>query len=176
MAWSGRPAAPAGGRVLAESDDAILDRIELLSNMPTAHLRQTSAQTLTTGVTTAILFGVEDIDTHGGHSTVSNTSRYTCQVAGTYQLSGYISWASSIAGARKAWWRRNGSDINGSESVADSDITGVIGTVARTILVDLSVGDYVELVGTQESGGNLATSVTATQQPTMSVRMTTPAA
>ena len=176
MAWNDRPAMAAGGRILAEDLDAVLDRIELLSSMPTAHLRQTVAQTLTTGVTTAITFTTEDIDTHNGHSTSSNTSRYTCQLAGTYQLSGGIGWASSTAGARKAWWRKNGTDINGSESVADSDISGVISTIARTILVDLAVNDYVELVGTQESGGNLNTAVTATQQPSMSVRMVTPAA
>jgi hypothetical protein len=176
MAWSTRPAAPAGGRILAESDGATLDRIELLSTPPAVHLRQTSAQTLTTGTGTAILFDTEDLDNYSGHSTSSNTSRYTCQLAGWYKFSGGIGWASNGTGRRGTWWRKNGTDVNGSEVNHHAGGTGILGTPARTIFISLAVNDYVELMGIQESGGNLNTGVTATQQPTMSAILIIPAA
>lgn len=175
MGWTARPSMLAGDVVRQEDLDALLDRIELLSSMPTAHMRQIVAQSIPNGTTTPITFTAHDIDSHGGHSTTTNTSRYTCQVAGTYQLAGGIGWSSSTAGRRNAWWRKNGSDVVGTESGADSDVTGIIATIARTILIDLDVGDYVELTGTQESGGSLNTAVVATQQSSMSVRLVTPA-
>jgi len=42
---------------------------------------------------------------------------------------------------------------------------------ARSKIVELDVGDYVEMIAFQDSGSTLATAVTATQQPTMSVRL-----
>lgn len=40
--------------------------------------KNTTALTVNTGFTPVTL-GSEDFDSHGGHSTVSNTSRYTCE-------------------------------------------------------------------------------------------------
>lgn len=172
--WAARPATwdRPGQKKLSLDDEAILDQIVFLSQPPIAVLRQTGAQSLSTGAGTAITFDAEDIDTHGGHSTVTNTSRYTAQIAGWYQLSGGVSITGSATNRRACWWTKNGSDIAGSEAtVSAGDDTGTLTVPARTILVLLAVADYVELKGFQDSGGSLNTVVTSAAQPSMHVRL-----
>lgn len=136
--------------------------VAALAAPPIAVLRQTVAQTLTNGTFTALTFTTEDIDTANGHSTSTNTSRYTCQVAGKYMLTGGVTFASNGTGARYARWRVNGADVSGG----GTSMPGISGDQAllpaRTVIVALNVGDYVELWAYQGSGGNLDTYVGVT--------------
>lgn len=170
MAWSARPTLEAGGYPRADELEAMLDRIEFLSDPPRAQLRQTSAQTFGTGAFVALTFDAEDWDNYGGHSTATNTSRYTCQVAGIYVFSGKISFAANTTGRRATRWSKNGSDVTGGQTAIIATSTSDIEHPATTIQISLAVGDYVELLGYQESGGNLATVVSGGQQPLMTVR------
>lgn len=141
---------------------------------PVAELRQTIAQSLTTGSGIAILFDTEDIDTDNGHSTVTNTSRYTPQTQGRLQYSGGIGYATNATGSRFAFWTINGAAINGGMAV-----TGSVGGVYRILAPTASsffngTTDFLELFGLQSSGGALSTDVTAGSlggQSRMSVRM-----
>ncbi len=179
MAWATRPVAPSGGRLLAEADKAILDRVEFLSTIPAFHLRQTSVQSLGNGSGTTINMDTEDLDNYSGHSTSSNTSRYTVPsgCGGWWWLSGGCAFAGSATGRRGVWYRKNGSDVNGTEATMSAgDDTGVLATPARNVLMSLVTGDYVELTALQDSGGSLNTGITATQQPTFSGYLLIPAA
>ncbi len=148
---------------LAEWEDAIDDletEADLLGDPPGGQFRQSVAQTLTSGSFTAITFTQEDYDNRGGHSTSSNTSRYTAQVAGRYQVSGAVAFVASATGRRGTQWRINGSVVNGSQLLLSSgDDADETQYPARTMTVFLSVGQYVELYAIQQSGGNLNTSV-----------------
>jgi hypothetical protein len=151
---------------------ALIDANDLVNAVlpPLAMLRQTAAQTLTTGTYTAVLFDTEDFDSHNGHSTVSNTSRYTAVTAGVYEVSGGCAFAANATGRRLARVAANGTVIGGSLSGIPANAS-VVGYPVRTTLVRLAVGDYVELQALQESGGNLATFITNSEfQPTMVVR------
>lgn len=123
--------------------------------------RQTSAQTVSNNTWTVITLDVEDIDTNGAHSTVSNTSRFTCPTGydGYYEVSGGVSWASNSTGQRWSRLLKNGTEIDGSGNNIDGNSSNQTLTDARTVIVSLAAGDYVELAGFQSSGGNLATYV-----------------
>lgn len=144
------------------------DPIQFLMNKPAARLRQTSGQTPADNTWTAITFEVEDWDTDpdgiGGHSTVTNTSRYTARYPGLYRLAGATVWTSNSTGSRGARWAVNGSTLNGSEISIPTVSGGVAAVPARSMLVTLAEGDYVELEGRQTSGGSLATYVGALAQ------------
>ncbi len=151
----------AGTRALAEDFVATLAR---LMDPPGAQLRQTVAQSCTNNSFTAITFTTEDYDNQNGHSTSSNTSRYVCQVAGRYQLSGKVAFVASNTGRRGTQWRVNGSVVPGSQVLISSgDDADETQYQAMTMTVLLAVNDYVELFGFQHSGGSLNTSVGDTQ-------------
>jgi hypothetical protein len=130
--------------------------------------RQTAAQSLTTGVYTAIGFDAEDIDSAGGHSTSSNTSRYVAQYAGWAEVVGSTGFASNATGRRLNKLRVNGTtDINGSDFSVGSGVTGVLKVTTPPMKIFFNVTDYVESLGAQESGGSLNTAATTVDQSMM---------
>lgn len=130
-------------------------------NPALADLRQTVAQTLANNVWTAVTFGAEDIDTNGGHSTSSNTSRFTCTLAGTYLFVGGVSFATNATGQRYCRWHVNGSEVFGVGANTDPVAAAPTMLAARPMLTTLAVGDYVELAAFQSSGANLDTYISA---------------
>lgn len=132
--------------------------------------RQTVAQTLTTAVFAAVTLDAEDVDSAGGHSTVTNTSRYVAQYAGWYDVAGGIGYASNATSYRAGDLRTNGTALNGTQSNIVALTSSVSNVGLPTTLVFLNVSDYVEMFALQNSGGNLNTSVTTTTQSRMSAR------
>ncbi|MCX5239840.1 hypothetical protein OG824_32025 [Streptomyces prunicolor] len=126
-----------------------------------------SAQSLATGTADIPLtLDTEDYDSDNGHSTSTNTSRYTIQVAGTYLLLGTAAIATSATGNRKLGINVNGANARGgvvqAPGFASNSWCGGVSTSQA-----LSVGDYVELVAWQNSGGALNTSATTGFGPTL---------
>ncbi len=153
----------------SDLNNQVVDPLLFLFGKPIAVLRQTVAQSIPNGAATAITMDVEDVDSANGHDTSSNTSRYTAVYPGWYRLSGGASFAVNATGVRAAYWYKNGSVINGSEAIGPAATAVFHATSARSILVYLSVGDYVELYGYQTSGAGLNTAVSAEHQSTMIV-------
>jgi hypothetical protein len=118
-------------------------------------LTKSANQTISTATTTAITFDTELFDTDGFHSTATNTSRITIPTgkAGKYLLTGTVNHFSNGTGFRQGGFRKNGSaeafyNINANTGDSTS------GSISE--ILDLAVADYVEMVGYQNSGGNLA--------------------
>jgi hypothetical protein len=157
------------GHVNRDSEwEALLDYV---GGAPFAMMRQTSAQSLTNGAGTNITFDTADFDNYDGHSTSLNTSRYTAQVAGIYQLGGGVCFAANTAGRRGGWFLKNGSIIAGSEAITTTTASATCDVPMRVTFVSLAVTDFVELAAFQDSGGALNTSVASAQQhPTMTIR------
>lgn len=133
-------------------------------------VRQTAAQTLTTGVAAAIVMDAEDVDSTGMHSTVTNPSRLTAVYPGQYMHGGGISYAINATGVRTTGWRVNGVAVADGATLRPAFASFSAQMPARTIMSYLNVGDYVELWGTQTSGGNLNTAVANSgEQPGASV-------
>jgi hypothetical protein len=151
----------------------LVNPINFLLNKPAAELRQTVAQTITTSTYTSLTFGTEDLDDDpagtGGHSTSSNTSRFTAVYAGWYVLSGGCGFAASSTGLRGLRWAVNGSAVSGGEVFLPPTASSTPVIAPRGKRVFLNVGDYVELQAFHSHGSNLNTSVSGSEQPTMTL-------
>src|SRR5687768_6467817 len=131
-------------------------------------LRQTVSQNLTSGTAAALTFTTEDVDSTGMHSTVSNTSRATAVYPGWYWTGGGACVAANATNARATQWAVNGTNLDGSDAQIQASASGVTCVPARSILVYLNVGDYLELKAFQNSGTSpLATGVTGSNQSSM---------
>jgi len=158
----------------SEANSFIRDPITFALNPPRAELRQIVAQTVTSSAATPVTFTAEDIDADvdgvGGHDNVTNPSRYTARYAGWYQVSGAIGYAANATGRRLTWWAVNGTAVNSSQTAGPATASLDCQVTARTKQIFLNVGDYVELVAWQESGGPLATLAGGSTGCGMSIR------
>jgi hypothetical protein len=104
---------------------------------------------------TALTFDSERYDTDSIHSTVSNTSRLTCQTDGKYLISANIHFASSAAGTSRAIII----ELNGSGTYIAFDsrrpVSGDATRLSISTIYDLSAGNYVQLIPYQDSSGSL---------------------
>lgn len=138
--------------------DPVANNLTVLANPPAAKMRNSTTQSIANTTTTALTWDTEDFDTVGGHSTVTNTSRYTVQTgyAGKYRLNATVFYAGNATGDREMFFFKNGSAIAGSQG---NNIPGAATAVSAssTCLVQLAVGDFVEAFTFQNSGGALST-------------------
>jgi hypothetical protein len=125
---------------------------------PAFRAYSTVTQSLTDNTWTSLNLDTEQFDNYGGHSTSTNTSRYTCQLAGIYLVTGVATFASNGTGNRAVRLAVNGTAYPGSFVKAPAPVTTASGGQITTALVSLAVGDYVEVMGNQNSGTALATS------------------
>ncbi len=139
---------------------------------PSAALRATVTASIGAGGS-AILFDTEDSDNDLGHSTVTNTSRYTAQTAGTFLVAGQVGWAASAATTSTRWneWRVNGTAVAGSRIWLPQAPNATDQTVhpARTMRIALAVGDFLELWAGSPAGATSTFVTTASMQPSMTV-------
>ena len=123
---------------------------------------QASAQSIANNLFTPATLDTELIDTDFGHSTVTNTSRYTFQVAGLYVAWGMAAFATNATGTRASKFITNGTTpIIGSETLY-LPATTASPTAPTTAFIQAAVGDYVELNIFQNSGGALSTNSNGT--------------
>lgn len=144
-------------------EDLTADDLNTFINPPLVFAYQSVAQTLTTAVDTAITMTSEVIDTHNGHSTSVNTSRYTPTVAGTYDLEGQVAFAVSTTGDRGAHFRKNGVRITSAPYAGQGSMKGaaLLAGIARCggVVAMNGTTDYLELYAVHDHGSNLNTSV-----------------
>lgn len=118
---------------------------------------QTSTQSVANNTPVALTIDTENLDSDGGHSTVTNTSRYTATVPGTYLVLGSVAWASNATGLRTAQIKLNGTSVRGSQIVSAS-VSGAQWCGQCWAVVTMNgTTDFVEVWGNQTSGGTLAT-------------------
>lgn len=150
----------------------LADAVSFALGPPIAQMRQIVAQTITNATLTSITFTAEDVDTDvdgtGGHSTSVNTSRFVARYPGWYVCAGGISYAASAVGSRLCDFNVNGIAANGGRVWLPAH-AAVNAIAARSVKVYLAIGDFVELVGYQTSGGNLDTAVTGAEQSLFNV-------
>ncbi|MFI5831094.1 hypothetical protein ACIA6C_28235 [Streptomyces sp. NPDC051578] len=133
----------------------VYNGLTFLANAPFFIGQQQVVQSVANGTWAVLTFDSEIIDTYGGHSTVSNTSRYTCQVAGWYRVGGRAAFATNGTGSRGARVHVNGAFIQGAANLLGAGTLN--GIVEVSHLLQLAVGDYVEIAGGQNCGAALST-------------------
>lgn len=143
---------------------------------PFAQVAQGATQNVTT-TAAALSFSVEHVDTHGGHSNSTDTSKYFCVQAGWYELSGRVYVSGLAVNTRLvAAWRVNGADIPGGQTDQSAPTTGETCCIAQNMIVLLDVGDYVELYAQHTDSGNKPTLISGSLRDVtmMSVRYYAP--
>lgn len=164
------PSAWAVGKIRASNLELMRLVSAFLLAPPTFKGRQGTLQSISSATYTPITWDTEDVDSAGGHSTSSNTSRYTAVYPGWYLLNGGVAFAASAtASYRQTAWSVNGSIVTDYINNATTIASVVVSLAARGTTVYLNVGDYVELQGWQNTGGALNTSVASGLQSSMTV-------
>jgi hypothetical protein len=130
------------------------------TNIPKFSAFQGSAQSIPNNTWTAINWDNEVFDTANAHSTVSNTSRYVIPFDGEYWCSAIMYFAGpSTTGTRNASLAKNGTIQRGKVVRTQAHPDGFGNALIIGGFVQGVVGDYIELMGIQLSGGALNTSV-----------------
>lgn len=129
------------------------DAVSFLLDPPSARLSHSTTQSITTGTDTGMSLNTEAADADGGHSTSSNTSRYAPQTAGVWDLNAAVPFAANATGKREAAFRVNGTTTHHAAAIPAAVASRMCLNLSGKI--PLTVGDYVEVVVFQDSGGNL---------------------
>lgn len=141
---------------------------------PMAEVRQDVAQSIPTGVWTALTFTAEDWDSDisglGGHSNSVNTSRWVCQYPGWYELSGGCGFAVSAVGVRGLYWAINGVAQTAAQVLVSASSAFESAIPARSKKVYFGAFDYVELLSFQSTAGALLTSIAGSNAANMSIK------
>lgn len=127
------------------------------------HVTTTSAQTLTNATSTALEFDSEVFDTDTYHDNVTNNTRLTAPTTGYYQATGAARFSASDVGARNLEIRVNGTDRYSAVSLSPNEDGTNSSSAVTFATLYLQAGDYVELMATQTSGGNLDTLASSSQ-------------
>jgi hypothetical protein len=110
-------------------------------------------QSIANSTNVALTWNSEYFDTDGYHNNSTNTSRITIPSGkgGKYLLTGATHYSTGSTGYRAIKFKKNGGDFFDINYGAAGAYTGL----PITAIVELSVGDYVELITVQNSGGSL---------------------
>lgn len=118
---------------------------------------QAVVQSIPASTDTALTFTSQEIDIDNGHSTITNTSRYTFQTTGWCLLSGAYH---SVSGTTDygAFLRFNGTTKLGytrEPQPSSGDAYNPVGPIVQGV----NPGDYVEICARQVTAGALFTSL-----------------
>jgi hypothetical protein len=126
-----------------------------------ASVYKSGNQAISNNTTTTITWDSEAFDTNGFHDNSVNNERMTIPVgyAGKYSIIGLVSWGADLDGYRLVEIFKNGATNGFMWSGAQAGYYAV----AVIKILDLAEGDYVEIKGFQNSGGNLNAAGAATE-------------
>jgi len=157
----------------SEMNSFFRDPINFLLNKPAAQVYSAAVQSIPNTTATALTFDTERFDTDpdgvGGHSTSVNTSRYTARYPGWYHVSGRYTYAANATGFRAVSIAVNGTGMPETLAFGSTPTGALTQHVATDGDVFLNVGDYVELLAQQTSGGALNTDTGNGAFPRMTV-------
>lgn len=135
----------------------VRDNISFLANAPGCSVRHSTSQSVANATWQAIVFDTEDDDASGMHSTSSLTSRITIAAAGVYIFLASLEFVPNATGSRGIGFRLNGSGASPTHPYNMHVNNGAgLGTAAQSSLRrKMAAGDYLEVLGWQNSGGAL---------------------
>lgn len=171
---STRPASPFVGQSIYETDTNLSYTYNgsawvapQVQTKPPMCINERTGQVINDATTTAIAFtSAASVDTETPttiHSTSTNNTRFTARTAGVYQFHGSVvnSPASTIDVIGTIALRKNGTTDVANASLV-SNAYGQNASVSA--LVDMSVGDYVELTVYQDNAANQTRTFTGRMQ------------
>lgn len=137
----------------AEWNSQIRDLGIFLLNPPAAEIYQTAAQSPANATVTLVTFDSAQINNDGAWSGGAPTA-WTCQTAGTYRVTGAISYAANSTGVRGVQPQLNGTALFTAYFPPPSAGTATV--VIPAWSQHFNVGDILRIGAYQTSGGALA--------------------
>jgi len=117
----------------------------------------TANQVLSNNTDTVLTCNSELFDTDGFHSNSTNTGRITIPagLAGYYLFYGFVNFGNSTAGNRRLRFCKN--NTTGTAERSQTILSGSPGIYALSLtsVFNMAVGDYVNMIAFQDSGGSL---------------------
>lgn len=144
--------------------------LDFLYGPPIVKLRQTSLQTLTTGVNTAINWSVADWDDNqdnSDHWSAGTPSRVVARYPGKYAVGGGCGFANNATSYRLVRFAINGIPASGGDALVPPASGGTSRIPGRYQEIYLAIGDYVEMYVSHAIGGNLDTAPNTEEGPSM---------
>ena len=126
------------------------------TNYPAFRATLSSATSMSNGSTVKLDFGTEDFDTNNAYDTTNKRFTVPTGYAGKYFFK--AQYALTLGDREYATIRffKNGSNVEFTENLQSISSSGNLTTyMANSTIMDLAVGDYVEIYGRQDSGGTL---------------------
>jgi hypothetical protein len=169
MGWTSPSTAVTGTiEPAADWNTTVRDNLNFLATPPSVRVFNSAALAIATSARTAVTFDSERRKTDVGmHSTVTNTSRLVCTVAGNHLITGHVDWAGNATGVRQCEFRLNGVTLIAISAGPANAGGGPQLSVSTTW--GLVVGDYVEMTVYQTSGGNLNVNAAPAYSPEASM-------
>lgn len=117
---------------------------------------RSSSTTIANGALTAIEYNAESYDTDNFHSTSTNPSRMTIPTGkgGYYALDVMLTYSDNSGGFRDLRFYKNGSELQMLRTAGQPNANALTGMFA-TYVGNFAAGDYLEVYGYQNSGGQL---------------------
>lgn len=137
-----------------------------IGNIPACRVTHSVSQSIPSGTGTALAFDSERYDDpeRPMHDVSTNNSRITIAVPGVYAVLGNVRWAAGGSSARECWlWVNGTTAIDLDSTTGSTEVTNKVAAHYR-----LAVGDYIELVAYQTTGGNLNVTKAAMYSPEFS--------
>jgi len=113
-----------------------------------------SAATVATATDLVMTWDTEEFDTNAMHNTATNNSRITFKRSGIYHVIAHLAWPSNNTGDRQTYIRKNGTTALAAQTIPA--ISGRGTDVQASFVGEFDTNDYVEAIGWQTSGGDLA--------------------
>jgi hypothetical protein len=144
MAWV-TPTNVATGDVLTASNwnQSVVENTEFLFTPPMCRVyRATTSGSMSTNA--AVSWTAQIVDTDDMWEGVTNPSRITINTAGVYAINGSVRMDTTGAYAQYNWFVRKNGTAQLWQAVAS--FTGAFLGVGISAVIDLSAGDYIELI------------------------------
>lgn len=134
----------------------VRDSFNFLLATPRTVLRKSVTQSIPNATLTTVTWDIEDVDSDGSHSNVTNNSRFTAQTAGWYHISASIFWLNGGGtGAREIFFWKNATASTRQSRADKCPAPGNLSGEAWVNIsghINLAVNDYVEVQVWQNSG------------------------
>lgn len=144
---------PDPANLLSCGPDGLLAQVPDETRCPPAvRVRRTTNQTIGDSFQTAVSFDAENFD-HGGMWAVGDPTKLVIPEDGLYMIGGTIAWDLDTVGLRNLVLT-----VNATTAIdADGDSAAQAGVSVNRVstVYDLNAGDFVQLLATQTSGGDL---------------------